>query len=110
MSGTTHQTADASVLDEHEAAIMLLALSGSKTRVPITQLLQLLELQREVATQLEVVNRRLRNSMMQSMSRMDEKSKGYRAQRRALEREKIALEAQVVALEAEGRFWANYSE
>jgi hypothetical protein len=108
MSGTRHQTADASVLDEHEAAIMLLALSGRGAN--ILQLLQLHELQTEVATRLEVVNRLLRSSMNQSTCRMDAKSKSYRAQRRTLQSEKIALEAQVVALEAEGRFWANYSE
>jgi phage shock protein E len=110
MGRTRHQTADASVLDEHAATIMLLALSGRGARVPIEQLLQLHKLQTAAATQLEVVNMRLRNNMLQSTCRRDAKGVSYRVQRLSLQDEKIALEARLVALEAEGRFLAEYPE
>jgi hypothetical protein len=95
MAETRDSAADATVLNEHDAAMILLALSGSDKILTATN------------RQYLVVKEQLRINMMRNPPRRGGTCDVYWMQRGRLQAEKVALEAELVTIKAEGRFFAS---
>jgi hypothetical protein len=111
MASTRDGDADDVVRNERDASIMLLALAGREALyVPPVDLSHLHKLQTAAATQLQVVQERLRINMLQTTPSMDRKGVACRLERQTLQDKKKKLEARLLALQAQGRFAAEYPQ
>jgi hypothetical protein len=95
------------VLNEHDASLMLLALSGREARCGSNRGLMYLK-NRSIAAgkRLEFVKDEIRRKKLQKPPRMGNKQVDYWLRRNALQNEVVSLEAMLVNLEAEIQFLA----
>jgi lactam utilization protein B len=107
MAGSRDSAAYIDALNQHEASIMLLALSGSKAcRRMNAEELQLIKLQRGVEAKLQLAKKRLQTNLLHNPPRIRKKDAARMQQRGYLQEEIVSLEAKLVALQAEARFFA----
>jgi hypothetical protein len=107
MTDEGENAADAAVLNENDASIMLLALSGRQASCGLNA--EVSHVQKRVLAaekRLEVVKMRLRLDTCQRTPGMGGKLSTFTLQQHALQAELVSLEALLVSLDVEGRYYA----